>query len=353
MSDVRLHPGYWTHPKTSLLIRRVGWEGAARFQLLWVFCAQTAGRERGSLGGLTDEMIEVTAGWAGEAGTLVEALVEVGYLDGPEGDREIHEWELWQPWVAAKPERSEASKAAALARWHRNKGHAEHVDGCPECARRMRGVCEPDASRMRGAMPPSLPSPSLPSPSQEKAEPAAPGRARKERRASRDHKGMGANCVGEQSPEWWPPTKPQEFTDAPHPDGGTWGEHIAREFVAYDGVDGHPKLRDRFLQTWEFWVQDKRKGRWKTPQGFIESLRGGPPGQPDYAVWHLRLTKRRERAGLPPPGQAPTKSAAEQTRERLGHLYGDLPEEELVDVKEVLGAVRKNTDGAPRARGGE
>lgn len=111
------------------------------------------------------------------------------------------------------------------------------------------------------------------------------------KKQARDTKGMGAHCVGVSSPVWWPPTTLQELCDAEHPKGKTWWQWWRGEFDAYDGIDGRPTLKERLESAWDFWFADRRKGRWKTPAGFTESLRGAPPGGMNY----VRCRNDRER----------------------------------------------------------
>ncbi|MFP3758069.1 hypothetical protein SB751_29785, partial [Cupriavidus sp. SIMBA_020] len=80
-----------THPKTKKLVRRLGGDGAWRLVCLFLWCA--ANRHDGNLTGLSDEDIELAVDWAGGEGELVATLRDVGFLDGDEYCRTLHDWE--------------------------------------------------------------------------------------------------------------------------------------------------------------------------------------------------------------------------------------------------------------------
>jgi hypothetical protein len=59
--DIRLSIGFWDHPKTGRLIRRLGLQGAISLQILWLWSTQH--RPDGVLSGLDAEDIEFAARW--------------------------------------------------------------------------------------------------------------------------------------------------------------------------------------------------------------------------------------------------------------------------------------------------
>lgn len=136
--DARLAVGLPTHPKTIKLKRRLQHAGPLHLIYLWLWAAQN--RPDGDLSGMTDEDIEIASGWDGEADSFVKALLAVGWLDGDEGDRRLHDWEDHNPWAAGAQRRSEAGKIAALIKHGMTREDAERkVFG----ARRMRTASEP------------------------------------------------------------------------------------------------------------------------------------------------------------------------------------------------------------------
>lgn len=195
MQDARISIGLPSHPKTKKLIRRIGGDGAYRLVCLFLWTA--ANKSDGNLSGMSDEDIELAVDWMGDEGAFVQALVEVGFLDGEVDSRVIHDWAEHNPWAAGSEDRSEASKWAALCKRYGRSGAAERMPeyaerkGYPSAdaaetteahAGRMRGACgahesavPEDAPRMRAVEIRSAPSP-LPSPSPSlKAEPAIAG----------------------------------------------------------------------------------------------------------------------------------------------------------------------------------
>lgn len=115
--DIRVQVGFFTHPKTKMLRRRIGSEAPMVLMRLWFWAAEN--RHEGHFTGMTDDMIEDAADWEGAPGDLVKALKESRFLDGEEGDRALHDWQDHQPWVCNRELRRARGKTAALARWAR------------------------------------------------------------------------------------------------------------------------------------------------------------------------------------------------------------------------------------------
>lgn len=63
-TDIRLSVGFWQHPKTRKLIKRLGLEAIRSLQILWLWAAQN--RPDGVLSGMDWEDIELAADWQGE-----------------------------------------------------------------------------------------------------------------------------------------------------------------------------------------------------------------------------------------------------------------------------------------------
>lgn len=178
--DARISTGLPAHPKTKKLARRLG--AAGPLGCIYLFLWAAANRSDGDLTGLSDEDIELAIDWAGGEGAFVAAMVEVGFLDGAEGARQIHDWAEHNPWAAGAEARSEKSRWAALCKQH---GRQEAARQMPEYAKRIGNASQkvldavPDgASGTHLADSGSAPSPflsdSLPSPSPKAKTPPDP-----------------------------------------------------------------------------------------------------------------------------------------------------------------------------------
>lgn len=113
--DARLDATLPQHPKTKRLIKRLGADGAWSLVKLIVWTVQN--RSDGDLSGMSDEDIELAVDWAGTDGELIAALAEVGFLDGEESGRSLHDWAVHQPYASGAAARSHR------ARWNATKGH--------------------------------------------------------------------------------------------------------------------------------------------------------------------------------------------------------------------------------------
>lgn len=98
------------------LVHRLHEAGAWGFVRLILWAGEN--RTTGDLSGLTDEDLELAVDWHGDAGALIATLEAVGFLDGPENSRVIHDWLTHQPWVAGASERSEISRFNILIKHH-------------------------------------------------------------------------------------------------------------------------------------------------------------------------------------------------------------------------------------------
>ena len=124
VSDARLKVGFPHHPKTQKLKRRLGADGTWSLVCLILWAA--ANRSDGVLSGMTHEDLEIVAGWEGEAGEFVQALVEVGFLDQLDDSLALHDWIEHNPWAFGATERSEKARFAALCR-HYPKDKAQEI----------------------------------------------------------------------------------------------------------------------------------------------------------------------------------------------------------------------------------
>lgn len=130
--DARISVGLPSHPKTKKLIRRVGEAGAWRLVCLFLWVAQS--RSDGDLAGMTGEDIELAVDWQGEEGAFIQALLEVGFIDGLDGAYQIHDWHEHNPWAAGSGARSEKAKWLAFCKHHGPEKAAEMM---PEYAARL------------------------------------------------------------------------------------------------------------------------------------------------------------------------------------------------------------------------
>lgn len=149
MTDARLSASFPTHPKTKKLMRRLG--AAGPWALVCLFLWARMNRPDGDLRGMADEDVELACDWSGDEGSLVAALVSVGFVDGAEGERRIHDWAEHQPWSAGAEDRKQSSAWAALCKRYGRDGAAERM---PEYAERMRKHSDPSAPPVRPACDP-------------------------------------------------------------------------------------------------------------------------------------------------------------------------------------------------------
>lgn len=117
-TDIRLSVGFWQHPKTKKMIKRLGLEGIRSLQVLWLWAAQN--RPDGNLSGMDDEDIELAADWQGEDGKFLSVCREM-WFDTTESGLILHNWEEHNPWQTGAQARSDKARKAAQARW----GHAQ------------------------------------------------------------------------------------------------------------------------------------------------------------------------------------------------------------------------------------
>lgn len=139
-NDARISVGLPSHPKTKKLIRRLGPGGAWNLVCLFLWAAQN--RPQGDLSGLSDEDIELAAGWDGEDGKFITALVDVRFLDGTVCAREIHGWEEHNPWAFGSDLRSAKAKWNSIKRHH---GELEADRIVPEWAAIRNASSKPDS----------------------------------------------------------------------------------------------------------------------------------------------------------------------------------------------------------------
>lgn len=120
-TDIRISIGFQKHLKTKKLVKRLGEVAPLRLLALWEWTA--VNRPDGNLEGLSDEDIELSFDCDIEG--FVKALADVGFLDGDEGKRSLHDWAEHQPWVTGVQERSDYGRLNRL--WRMNKAAAGYL----------------------------------------------------------------------------------------------------------------------------------------------------------------------------------------------------------------------------------
>lgn len=115
-ADIRIAVDFYTHPKTRMLEKRLGFAASRSLVILWAWAAKN--RPYGNLDGLTDEAIEAAAVWEGDDGALISAFIAIGWLDGDEGARELHDWLVHNPWAAGESERADRGRLNRMKRTH-------------------------------------------------------------------------------------------------------------------------------------------------------------------------------------------------------------------------------------------
>ena len=107
-TDIRISVDFPAHHKTLKLIRRLGDSAPWALVRLWLYVAKHC--PDGVLSGMDHEDIEIAAGWNGEEGTFVPALVDIRWLDLTDDVLSCHDWAEHNPWAANADERSDIGR---------------------------------------------------------------------------------------------------------------------------------------------------------------------------------------------------------------------------------------------------
>ena len=122
--DYRVIIGFFDHPKTVKLQRRLGERGVIALMRIWEYAAKH--RCKGIFFGLDEEDLLIAAHWNEKNGDLIDSLADVGFLDREdEGVLIIHDWQEHNGWAFYADERSDKARRAANKRW--NKECNEHA----------------------------------------------------------------------------------------------------------------------------------------------------------------------------------------------------------------------------------
>lgn len=178
--DARLSVGYCDHPKTKKLIRRLGFEGPFYHLKLILWCRLN--KPHGVLDGMDVDDIELAVDWKGEPKALVEALVEVRFLDydEPSGEYRMHDWEDHQPWAFKADERRASASLAGFIRQYgedegRRRFHMNQANRSPGRCDNPSGALDFGERDGRKSSAPSLAKPSLAKPIHTVADATAAG----------------------------------------------------------------------------------------------------------------------------------------------------------------------------------
>jgi hypothetical protein len=145
-TDARISVSLPEHPKTKKLIRKLG--QASAWNLVRLILWTAANRSDGDLSNLSAEDIEIAADWAGDDGELVDALVELRFLDGEDGSYTMHDWADHNPWAAGTEQRSNKARWNAVRR-HHGEGEADRL--VPEYAAVRAADSNADRTAIRNA----------------------------------------------------------------------------------------------------------------------------------------------------------------------------------------------------------
>lgn len=125
-TDIRLSCGFWSHPKTKRLVKRLGLEGVRSLQVLWLWAAQE--RPSGCLSGMDAEDIELAADWNGEDGKFfAECLGR--WIDEAEDGFCLHDWEDHNAWASEAEFRGDSARLSRLARVNKEAAAGLKADG--------------------------------------------------------------------------------------------------------------------------------------------------------------------------------------------------------------------------------
>lgn len=141
--DIRLSVGFWEHPKTIKLERKLGLEGVRSLQILWLWVSQN--RPDGVLSGMDVDDIEIASKWNGEAEKFYTSLVALGWIDYVNDVNVLHDWAEHNPWQAEADLRSEKARKSAQARWSKEK---DTHGTCVKDAQAMLPQCSSNATAM-------------------------------------------------------------------------------------------------------------------------------------------------------------------------------------------------------------
>lgn len=96
-TDIRLSVGFFTHPKTRKLEKRLGFAGVRSLLVLWTWAARY--RPDGFLYDMDWEDIELAADWQGEERAFFDHCLGV-WIDETDASYALHDWNEHGPNMA-------------------------------------------------------------------------------------------------------------------------------------------------------------------------------------------------------------------------------------------------------------
>ena len=129
--DIRLALGFWSHPKTKKLQKRIGLEAVRSLQILWMWAAQN--RPDGVLTEMDTEAVEIAADWSGKDGEFLSELIGLRWVDDVDGVLSLHDWAEHNGWAAKAEERSNAARLSRLSRSNPGKANEFKAAGRVGC----------------------------------------------------------------------------------------------------------------------------------------------------------------------------------------------------------------------------
>lgn len=131
VTDIRIQDTFFDNRKIVKLKRKHGADALLCLIRLWMYTAKNA--PKGILFDMDDDDIEIAAGWDGEQGQFVRALVDLSLLDKDNGIAQIHDWETSQPWAFKSDIRSQKARLGGVAKAEKLlQADPKHATSMPE-----------------------------------------------------------------------------------------------------------------------------------------------------------------------------------------------------------------------------
>lgn len=124
--DIQVNSNFLQNPKIVKLRRRLGAEAVVSLLQLW--CHARLDRPDGDLGVISNEDLEIAAGWNGDHDIFADTIADLGLTDR-HGDASttIHDWHEHETFSVKSERRSAAGKANAIKRWSRMPIHGNGI----------------------------------------------------------------------------------------------------------------------------------------------------------------------------------------------------------------------------------
>ena len=142
-TDIRISVSFRNHRKRKRLKMMIG--ACATDYLLDLWIATAMNRPSGVLTGMDETDIALDAGWEGDPGEFVDALLRCGFMDFDGQNYSMHDWEDHQGYVVHADMRKERAKKAAAKRWENKDNASSDKEVCSEHACSMPQASEQHA----------------------------------------------------------------------------------------------------------------------------------------------------------------------------------------------------------------